>query len=64
MEEMRESLKTLGRLVEMEEAFDGGEDMNEVLGKLGEIFGEERFEIRWPVVLVLARKRVIGAEIA
>ncbi len=57
MEEMRESLKTLGRLVEMEEKFDGHKDMEEVLGKLGKIYGEERFEIRWPLMILMARKK-------
>jgi len=57
VDDMAESLKTLGRLVEMEQEFDGGKDMKETLDELRRIYGNESFEIRWPLVVLLARKR-------
>lgn len=57
VDDMGESLKTLGRLVEMEQEFDGGQDMNETLDGLRRIYGDGSFEIRWPSAVLLTRKR-------
>lgn len=43
-EEMLDSLKTLGNLVNVEMVFDGGEEMHETVAELKSIYGEN--EIR------------------
>lgn len=57
VDDMAQSLLTLGNLVELERAYDGGKDMQETLDGLRRIFGEDgTFEVRWPVGIVLAER--------